>query len=253
MKKLFFAVSCIISAFVFSGCSTDLALRDSDLSVKELEQKMAKALDPMGRFAAAERFVQRFEVKTSTGWMEPPKEEFVEVKFARPGSFKITTSDEKGLHHGYIFNETGGYMINYRQKSVKALDRQLLSHLRTMREIADPVMELGTVFNHIEIKRGSVSDKEFYLLRCRKNPGDNPLEFFISAKDFRLKSLTGKLKVGTATIDYSSTVVNYALNEGLMVADLTKSVTNGIKTESKLIGFKLNPHFTPDEFKIPVF
>ena len=76
---------------------------------------------------------------------------------------------------------------------------------------------------------------------------------FISAKDFRLKSLTGKLKVGTATIDYSSTVVNYALNEGLMVADLTKSVTNGIKTESKLIGFKLNPHFTPDEFKIPVF
>ena len=253
MKKLFFAVSCIISAFVFSGCSTDLALRDSDLSVKELEQKMAKALDPMGRFAAAERFIQRFEVKTSTGWMEPPKEEFVEVKFARPGSFKITTSDEKGLHHGYIFNETGGYMINYRQKSVKTLDRQLLSHLRTMREIADPVMELGTVFNHIEIKRGSVSDKEFYLLRCRKTPDDNPLEFFISAKDFRLKSLTGKLKVGTATIDYSSTVVNYALNEGLMVADLTKSVTNGIKTESKLIGFKLNPHFTPDEFKIPVF
>lgn len=253
MKKLFSAVLCFVTALVFSGCAADLALRESDLSVKELEQKMAKALDPMGRFAAAERYVQRFEVKTSTGWLEPPQEQFMEVKFARPDNFKITISDDKGLLEGYIFNDAGGYRINYRSKSVKVLDKELLSHLRTMREIADPVMELETVFNHIEIKRGSVSDKEFYLLRCRKNPGDNPLEFFISAKNFRLRSSTGKIRIGTATLDYRSTVVNYALNEGLMVADLTESVTNGIKTESKLIGFKLNPHFTPDEFKIPVF
>jgi outer membrane lipoprotein-sorting protein len=253
MKKLFFSVSCIISAFVFSGCSTDLALRDSDLSVKELEQKMAKALDPMGRFAAAERFIQRFEVQTSTGWMEPPKEEFVEVKFARPGNFKITTSDDKGLHHGYIFNDAGGYMINYRTKNVKPLDKELLSHLRTMREIADPVMELSSVFNHIEIKKGTLDNKDFYLLRCRKTPNGAPLELFISARDYRLRSLTGKIKIGSATLDYRSTVVDYARNEGMMVADLTKSVTNGIKTESKLSGFKLNPYFSPDEFKIPVF
>ena len=253
MKKLFFAVACAISAFIFSGCTVDMALRDSDLTVKELESKMSSALDPQGRFASAERFIQRFEVKTSTGLMEPPQEEFVEVKFARPGSFKITTSDDKGLDYGYIFNDAGGFMINYRKKSVKPLDKELLSHLRTMREIADPVMELGTVFNHIEIKRGTVSGKDFYLLRCRKNPADNPLEFFISARDYRLKRLNGKLKIGSATIDYSSTVVNYVLNEGMMVADLTKSVTNGIKTESKLVGFKLNPRFAPDEFKIPVF
>lgn len=253
MKKFLFAVICTAAAFIFCGCAPDMILRNSDLTVKELEKKMAQALDPAGRFAKAERFLQRFEVKTHTGWMEPPQEQFMEVKFARPGNFKITTSDDKGLHHGYIFNEAGGYMINYRAKSVKPLDKEMLSHLRTMREIADPVMELDSVFNHIEIKKGTLDDKDFYLLRCRKTPNGAPLELFISARDYRLRSLTGKIKIGSATLDYRSTVVNYALNEGIMVADLTKSVTNGIKTESKLSGFKLNPYFSPDEFKIPVF
>lgn len=253
MKKLFFAALSIAAALILSGCVQDLKLTKSDLTVKELEQKMAKALDPDGRFASAERFFQRFEVKTSTGWLEPPREEYVEVKFARPGNFKITTSDDKGLHHGYIFNDDGGYMIDYRSKKVKPLDKELLSHLRTMREIADPVMELETVFNHIEIQRGSVEGKDFYLLSCRKSPKSNPLKLFISARDFRLKSLTGKLKIGTALLDYRSTVIHYALNEGMMVADLTKSETNGIKTESKLIDFKLNPVFASNEFQIPVF
>ena len=253
MKKIFFALFGTAALFLLAGCAADMTFFDSDLTVSELEKKMAQAQDPRKRFASAKRFIQRFEVKTSVGWLEPPKEEFVEVKFARPGNFEITTSDEKGLHHGYIFNDDGGYMIDYRGKKVKALDKALLFHLRTMREIADPVMELGSVFNNIEIKRGSMDGKEFYLLRCRKIPKGNMIELFISARDYRLRTLTGKLKIGTALLDYRSTVVNYALNEGMMVADLTKSVTNGIKTESKLVGFKLNPRFAPDEFKIPVF
>ena len=253
MKKLFFAAVCAAAAFFLAGCAPEMILSDSDLTVKELEKKMAAALDPQGQFATADRFIQRFEVKTSTGWLEPPKEEFVEVKFARPGNFKITTSDDKGLHHGYIFNNDGGYMIDYRGQKVRALDKELLFHLRTMREIADPVMELGSVFKHIEIKRGTADGKKFYLLRCRKSPKSNALDLFISAKDFRLRSLTGKLQIGSASLDYRSTVVHYALNEGMMLAELTRSVTNGIKTESKLVGFKLNPRFAPDEFKIPIF
>ena len=44
---------------------------------------------------------------------------------------------------------------------------EMLAHLRTMREIADPVMELESVFKYIEIKRGIAGDKAFYRLRCR--------------------------------------------------------------------------------------
>lgn len=252
MKTFFWAAMCGIS-LLLAGCAPDLGLTDSDISVKELEKRMKNALDPKGRFAAAERFIQRFEVKTSTGWLEPPKEEFVEVKFSAPGNFKITTSDDKGIHYGYIFNSEGGYTVDYRNKSIKPLSKQLLSHLRTMREIADPVMKLSTVFSHIEIKRGNVKGKRFYLLRCRKEYQKNPLEFYISLPDYRLRSLTGKIQIGSAVLNYSSTVTNYALIEGMMVADLTKSNTNGIKTESKLVHFKLNPYFPPDEFKIPVF
>ena len=253
MKKQFFTAVCCMAALFLAGCAGNMTFYASDLTVRELEKKMAQALDPQQRFASAQRFTQRFEVKTSVGLLEPPKEEFVEVKFAVPGNFKITTSDEKGLHYGYIFNDAGGYMINYRSKSVKALAPEMLSHLRTMREIADPVMELGSVFKHIEIRRGISGDKAFYRLRCRKTPDANPLDLFISARDYRLRSLTGKIKIGSAVLDYSSTVVDYALNEGMMVAALTKSDTNGTKTQSKLLYFKLNPYFSPDEFKIPVF
>ena len=254
MKKLFFPVFCCITALFLAGCAgSSMDYYTSDLTVQELEKRMAQALDPQQRFASAKRFTQRFEVKTTTGLLEPPKEEFVEVKFAAPGNFKITTSDDKGLHYGYIFNDAGGYMINYRAKSVKALAPEMLEHLRNMREIADPVMELESVFKYIEIKRGLAGDKAFYRLRCRKTPDANPLDFFISARDYRLRSLAGKIIIGSAVLDYSSTVVNYALNEGMMVADLTKSNTNGTKTQSKLLYFKLNPYFSPDEFKIPVF
>ena len=252
-KKIFFALFGTAALFLLAGCAADMTFFDSDLTVSELEKKMAQAQDPRKRFASAKRFIQRFEVKTFTGYLEPPKEEFVEVRFAVPGNFKITTSDEKGLHYGYIFNDDGGYMIDYRKKNVKPLDKELLSYLRTMREIADPVMELGSVFNHIEIKKGRSEEKTFYRLRCRKSPDATPFDLFISARDYRLRSLTGKIKVGSSVLNYSSTVVNYALNEGMMVAALTKSNTNGIKTESKLLHFKLDPYFAPDEFKIPVF
>lgn len=252
MKRFFWAAMCGIS-LLLTGCAPDLGLTDSDITVKELEKRMSKALDPKGRFASAQRFVQRFEVKTHIGWLEPPKEEFVEVKFSAPGNFKMTTSDEKGIHYAYIFNDDGGYTVDYRKKHIKPLSKELLSHLRTMREIADPVMELDTVFNHIEIQRGNSKGREFYRLRCRKTLKNNPLDLYISIPDYRLRSLTGNIKIGSAVLNYSSTVINYALIEGMMVADLTKSKTNGIKTESKLVYFKLNPHFPQDEFKIPVF
>ena len=253
MKKLFMTAAAGALMLLFAGCAPDLVLSASDMTVRELEQKMAKVLDPQGRFAAARCFIQRFEVKTFTGLLEPPKEEFVEVKFAVPGKFKITTSDDKGIHYGYIFNEESGYMVDYRNKSVKPLGKELLDNLRTMREIADPVMNLSSVFSIIEIQKGASEGKSFYRLRCRKTVQSDPLDFFISAKDCRLSSLTGKIRIGSATLNYSSTVVNYALFEGIMVADTTKSNTNGIKTESKLVYFKLDPYFAPDEFKIPVF
>ena len=253
MKSIFIAAVCGVAALFFAGCAPKYTLSDSDITVKELEQKMSRALDPKGRFAQAKRFIQRFEVKTSTGWLEPPTEEFVEVKFAAPGNFKVTTSDEKGIHYGYIFNESGGYMIDYRKKSARALDPQTFSHLRTMREIADPVMDLSSVFKFIEIKRGSDGEENFYFLRCKKSPDSNPLEFFIAADTCRLQRLAGKIKIGSAVLNYKSKVINYALVEGMRVAELTESVTNGIKTQSKLIYFKLDPYFAPDEFKIPVF
>lgn len=254
MKQIFLvSLFAVIAAAFFSGCAADYVCGESDLTVKELEDKMRSALDPDGRFARAERFVQRFDVKIAKGLMEPPDEQMIEVKFARPGNFKISTSDVNGLQYAYVFNEKGGYMINYRKKSVIPLEKQLLQHLRTMREIADPVMELSSVFPIIDIKRCTADDREFYLLVCRKDAKSAPLNFYISAGDYRLRSLTGKIKIGSAVLDYSSTVVNYALNEGLMVADLTRSNTNGIKTSSRLVYFRLNPYFSPDEFKIPVF
>lgn len=253
MKKLFITAAAGTLLFILTGCAPKLVFSASDLTVRELEKKMAATLDPRGRFASAQRFIQRFEVKTFTGLLEPPTEEFVEVKFAAPGKFKITTSDSKGIHYGYIFNDASGHMVDYRSKTVKVLDKELLAHLRTMREIADPVMQLDSVFSIVEIQKGTADGKIFYRLRCKKTKKSNPLDLFISAKDYRLRSLSGKIKIGSATLDYSSTVVNYALFEGIMVADLTKSNTNGIKTESKLIYFKLDPYFSPDEFKIPVF
>ncbi|MBR2373393.1 MAG: hypothetical protein IKA87_04105 [Lentisphaeria bacterium] len=253
MKHVFSILALLIMIIFTSGCTAKYICRDSDLTVKELESRMSAALDPDKRFASAERFIQRFDVKVAKGLLEPPEEQMIEVKFARPGNFKISTSDDKGLQYAYIFNDAGGYMADYRKKTVTPLKKQFLQHLRTMREIADPVMELSKVFAHIDIKRCTAENKEFYLLSCRKEPKDNPLNLYISARDYRLRSLSGKIKIGSSVLDYSSTVVNYALNEGLMVADLTRSNTDGIKTESKLVYFKLNPYFSPDEFKIPVF
>ncbi|MBQ7693960.1 MAG: hypothetical protein IJT50_02440 [Lentisphaeria bacterium] len=255
MRKMMWSavVGAVLSVLCFTGCAPERVFRESDLTVQELEKKMERALDPQGRFARAKRFVQRFEVKVEKGLLEPPEEQFVEVKFAEPGSFKISTSDEEGLHYAYIFNDSQGYMVDYRKKSVKPLEKELLAHLRTMREIADPVMELESVFNFIETRRCTIGEKEYYRLRCRRQEKGTPLDLYVSAKDWKLERLEGVIKLGSARIDYKSSVINYALNEGIMVADLTESVANGVKTRSKLVYFKLDPYFSPEEFNVPVF
>ena len=77
------------------GCSSlpRETLSPSDLTVEELEQRMAKATDPEGHYAKAQSFVMRQELTTKR-FLDSPLIQMVETKYMRPDCFKITTYDD---------------------------------------------------------------------------------------------------------------------------------------------------------------
>ena len=124
--KIFYALS-VLAALLLCGCSSlpKETLSPSDLTVEELEERMAKATDPEGYYAKAQSFVMRQELKTKR-FLDEPLVQMVETKFMRPDFFKITTYDDNRPTIEIISNGANSWVADYNAEKIRVLDADAL-------------------------------------------------------------------------------------------------------------------------------
>ena len=241
--------------FAAAGCiSPTEELQPSDLTLAELQQRIDRATDPEGRYAAATSSILRQEIiDPDPGWFGEEKLKMVEVKTMRPNYFRLTTYEENEPMLALISNGESCWVADFRSKRVSALSKEEFRRMRVLTEIARPGSRIDQIFSDIQLQLCRVGDREYYKLSC-SNPGMNPLELYINRESYLTERVRGKLRTGAiSSISYDSRLLGYSLYEGVRMPEETVSTNNGEIQRSRVIYYKLNVPMDTAEFRPPVF
>ena len=255
MSNLHHFVRCsavaVLFALLAAGCSSGDKLMPSDLTVPQLEAKMAKAMDPDGRYTSSTGSIIRQEIKIPK-FLEESEEQMVETKIAKPDKVLISTYENNELLHTIGFDGRNGWRADHKKRRVDILDGKQLMQVLNMSKLANMTDSYASIFDKVEIFRCTNGDGSFYLLKCRNTEGSE-FNIYIDAATFFVRYLRGKIKVGSATVDYTSEIIAYDRHQGVLLPQKTVTRQNGQKQEVKIIDYKLNVKFNSEDFLPPVF
>ena len=243
----FFALAALLA---LCGCSSlpDEVLSPSDLTIDELERRMAQATDPEGHYAKAHSFIMRQELTTKR-FLDSPLVQMVETKFVRPNFFKITTYDDNKPSLSIISNGANSWVADYSAQKIRVLDADALRQIRRLGEITRPGSKLSQIFDRIKVEKCRIDDELYYKVSC---PGEKGLDLniYVDADTCQTERIT-IVKDGEVT--YDSSLKGYGLYEGVRIPEETSVRAAGTENTSHVIYYKLNPVIDTAEFRPPVF
>lgn len=238
------------AAVALSGCAggieeTPLPL---DITMSELEAKMAKARDPEGVFAKARSYVQKVIVATGG------KKYMLELKFAAPDRFRINTLYDNELLSSLILNGNAGWLVDYRDKKISSVSGSKLEQMKILYALGNPKEPYRKMFHQVALTLVKVEDKEYYLLTCfSRHPGQPPLKIYIGKDNFMTKRMHTSFFEDEKEIVYDSRVEKYMLSEGIMIAEIVRSSIGNVDQSTEVVYNKLNAAIPESEFYPPVF
>lgn len=243
----------VAAAFLLAlcGCSTlpDEELSPAtDMTIGELEKRMAQATDPEGRYAQSRSFVMKQVVETKR-FLDTPQEQMVETKFMRPAFFKITTYDDNQPAVAIISNGENSWIADYNAGKVRMLDADALRKVKRFNDITRPGSKLSEVFKDIRIFNCRIGGEDYYKIECPGEDGQG-LNVYVDADSCQITRISVS---DNGKVIYDSSLKGYGLYEGVRIPEETTVRSDGVEKTSRVIYYKLNPVIDISEFRPPVF
>ena len=243
------ALPALLTLLTLCGCSFNREeLAPADIPLDTLENSMAEATDPHGRYREAKTFVLKQEVETKRTFGSPLVQ-MIETKIMRPGCFKITTYDDNQPQLAIISNGESSWVADYKAKKVKKLEDEELRQVKKLSEISSPGSKLSEVFENVSVHDCRIGDDRFYKIVC---PGDQGtvLNAYVGADSRQIERIT---LVKNGKVVYDSSLKGYGLYEGVRIPEETLVRAGGVEKVFKVIYCKLNTPLEHSEFRPPVF
>lgn len=243
----------VTAAFLLTlcGCSTlpeEELSPATDITIEELEKRMAQATDPEGRYAQSRSFVMKQVVETKR-FLDQPLVQMVETKFMRPAFFKITTYDDNRPTVAVISNGENTWFADYNAGKVKVLDAVALRKVKRLNDITKPGSKLSEVFKDIRIFKCRIGDEDFYKIECPGEDGEG-LNVYVDADSCQITRISVS---ENGKVIYDSSLKEYGLYEGVRIPEETAIRSGGVEQTTRVIYYKLNPVIDISEFRPPVF
>ena len=250
MKKHMKYGAALLALLALCGCSTlpDEELTPSDISVEELEKRMADATDPNGRYREARSFVMKQVVETKR-FMEDTQVQMVETKFMRPNFFKITTFDDNQPQVAVISNGECSWRVDYAGKKVKVLGPEEMHQVKKFSDITAPGSKLSGIYKGITVQKSRIGDELYYKVTCPDGAG-LVLNAYVGVDSCQIERIT---IVKDGKLLYDSSLKGYGLYEGVRIPEETVVRSGDAEQVFKVIYCKLNSPIELSEFRPPVF
>ena len=250
MKKSWKYVICsAVSAILLAGCVSE---QPSDISLDELEAKVAQAMDPAGDYRKANAYYQRQNVIEEGFWSD--KKQLVEVRFQRPDKFKLSYF-EKNAPITEILSVGGqAWMINYKENTINEITGEALEKFKVMLSLGHPDTDYDKLFAKVDmviVREGGI---DCYKLTCHPRlKKANPIIIYIDKKEYLPRRMELTIKHPDGNIESVSDIAEYLQFGNIKLPTLTR-VTEGIREyTTRVVGYQLNAQFGPEVFRKPKF
>ncbi len=236
-----------------TGCAT---VREepfeTDMTFDELQQKMTRAMDPEGHYAKADTVVQQ-QIVSTEHWLDDPDEQLVEVKFERPGNFRLTTYQDNRPATAMIVNGHSGWLVDYNRRVVRELSGRQLEQVQVLSSIASPDSSLTKIFKSIDVEGVRIDGTEYYKLICHSRYSDQkPIEIYVGKNDFLTRRIKTEFQAGGNRVTYDSSILSYSLRDGVMTPQETVVRQDGVTQKTRIVSYKLNTPISASEFEPPI-
>ena len=239
-----------LAVLALCGCSSlqDEELSPADISVAELEKRMAEATDPHGRYRDARSFVMKQEVERRS-FLDDPTVQMVETKIMRPNFYKITTYEDNQPMTAVISNGECSWQVDYKAKKVRMLDAVKLRQVKKFSDITSPGGKLSGVFKNLTVQKCQIGDALFYKVAC---PGEDGavLNAYVGFDSCQIERVTIAVN---GKVTYDSSLKGYGLYEGVRIPEETVVKSGDTEQVFKVIYCKLDSPLDASEFRPPVF
>lgn len=236
---------------LLSGCATE---RPADITLDELEKKMAQAMDPAREYRRAGSYFQRQNIEEETFWGNK-KYQLVDVKFQRPDKFKFSYY-EKNQPITEILSVGGrAWLINHKKHLVTELDGKTMEKFKVMLALSHPDTDYDKLFRKVDMTLTTLSDdREYYKLVCHPFIKESqPIIIYVDKAESLPKRLHLTVKTPDGVVKSVSTIEEYQKFGSIKAAALTRVDEEIREYTTRVVGYQLNAPFSEDEFKIPEF
>ena len=247
MKKiLLICVQIAVAAglFLAAGCSTlepETNPGQAVLTVHQLEKEMLRARDDQGIFLKAKSYVQR-QVST-----DPQGEkQLCEFYYMAPDRFNLTILKDNQPETAIIMNGPSGWIADYKKRTVLALSGENLHRMQVMFRLGNPDDSYQDLFKEVQLTTCTIANEDLYKLHCiGKNGGI--IDIYVGKNSYLLR------RMRFPQYDAESVVKSYSLFEGVMMPDVTETITPRGISKSEIMTNKLYVEIPQEIFLPPVF
>ncbi len=235
---------------VLTGCAAPEMT--SDITLDELEEKMAQAMDPAGEYRNASAYFQRQNIEEeglfSTNY------QLVELKFQRPDKFKFSYFEKNMPVTEILSTDNKAWLINYKDYTITPLTGTNLDKVKVMLALGHPETNYDKLFSKVDLFLTRLDNKDCYKLVCQPTiERSNPIVIYVDKEKFLPVRMELTIKTADGEIRAISRIEKYQ-NFGQVKIPALIRVEEGWKEYlTRVVGYRLNAHFRKDEFELPAF
>ena len=249
LKKIVLSAAAAAS-MLLTGCVSDMP---SDITLDELEQKMARAMDPQGEYRKARAYFQRQNV-TEEGLFST-KHQLVEVKFQRPDKFKFSFYEKNRVATEVLSIGNRAWMISYKDGTITPIRGIALEKIRIMLAMGHPDTDYDKLFGKTELTLTELDDGTVcYKLVCYPSlENSNPIIIYVDQATMLPRRMELTVKTVNGDIETVSEITEYKQFGKLNLPALTTTREGSREYSTRIVDYRINTTFEPDEFKLPEF
>lgn len=248
--------NCIIAFFAAllmlfaSGCIS--CEQPADITLDELELKMARAMDPQQEYRNARSYFQRQNITEEK--LFRTDHQLVEVRFQRPDKFKLSYYDKNKIATEVLIVGGQAWLINYNSGKIIEAEGQVLERFKLMLELGHPDTDYDKLFARVDLSQVKLDDRWCYKMVCHpKLPDANAIIIYVDKITSLPRRMDLAVKTASGTIESVCNIAEYRKFGSVTLPALTTVTENSREYSTRIIDYQLNAVFTSNEFVLPSF